>query len=101
MFPRLPNKLTAYSDIFSFYKEELVGETANYVHDRARVTGKTASEALFDVVDDTVAAVERIRTILQEGEERAVLERWMAGYVLFHFLSPRYKLMELTGTQYL
>ncbi|EKM60136.1 uncharacterized protein PHACADRAFT_192534 [Phanerochaete carnosa HHB-10118-sp] len=28
------------NDILSFYKEELAGDTKNFIHDQARVTGK-------------------------------------------------------------
>lgn len=87
------------NDILSFYKEELVGETNNFVHDRVHVTGKDVKGALLDILNETVNAVARARLILQGEKERAIWERFLQGYVAFHFLSPRYKLAALTGRQ--
>lgn len=84
------------SDILSFYKEELAGETNNFVHDRSRVTGKDIRIVLQDILDDVVAAVARARMILQGQKEKEIWEQFLAGYVAFHFLSPRYKLASLT-----
>ncbi|EKM53549.1 uncharacterized protein PHACADRAFT_125351 [Phanerochaete carnosa HHB-10118-sp] len=86
------------SDILSFYKEEMAGERHNFVHDRAHVTGKDIKTVLSDILDEVVGAVERARNILQGGKERETWERFLAGYVAFHFLSPRYKLAQLTDT---
>ena len=82
----------------SFYKEELAGEINNFVHDRARVTSKEVQEVLQDILDDVIAAVARARLILQGTKEKETWERFLAGYVAFHFLSPRYKLAALTGS---
>ena len=42
------------------------------------------------------------RPLHVEGEkERHTWERFIAGYVAFHFLSPRYRLKELTGREYI
>ena len=84
-----------HSDILSFYKEELQGETSNVVHDRAIVSGKSMSQVLSDLVDEAVTAVLRAREILHEEKEKVVWEQLVRGYVAFHFLSPRYRLHEL------
>ena len=55
--------LGSLSDILSFYKEEMAGETDNYVHDRARIVKKSTSSVLNDVVKDVIASVERSRKI--------------------------------------
>ncbi|GJE97304.1 terpenoid synthase-like protein [Phanerochaete sordida] len=83
------------NDLLSFYKEEVVGERANFVHERARVTGKDVQAALMDTLNDTVDAVNRGRRILQDGPERSAWEGFLEGYVVFHFMSPRYKLKQL------
>ncbi|GJE97335.1 terpenoid synthase-like protein [Phanerochaete sordida] len=85
------------NDILSFYKEEMAGERHNFVHDRARVTGKDVSSVLDDILDEVVGAVDRARGILQGEKEKETWERFLAGYVAFHFLSPRYKLAQLTA----
>ncbi|PSS05546.1 hypothetical protein PHLCEN_2v3748 [Hermanssonia centrifuga] len=92
--------LTAYmNDIFSFYKEELAGETRNFIHDRAVTTNKSVSAALTDTVDEIVAAAQTARRILQGQKEKDVLGRFMAGYAAFHFHSTRYHLKDLMGSE--
>jgi hypothetical protein len=66
------------------------------VHDRARVTNKDIKAVLQDILDDVINAVARARLILQGEKEKETWERFLAGYVAFHFLSPRYKLETLT-----
>lgn len=83
------------SDILSFYKEEVAGEKHNFVHDRARVTGKDVQTVLLDILEEVIGAVQRARAILQGEREKEIWERFLAGYVAFHFLSPRYKLAQL------
>ncbi|KAH9944603.1 isoprenoid synthase domain-containing protein [Amylocystis lapponica] len=89
------------NDILSFYKEELAGETGNYIGDRASLSGKMPLEILQEVIDDTVAAVERIREILGEGPARDAWEGFAAGYISVHTMSPRYRLQEIIGGQYI
>ncbi|KAI0941721.1 terpene cyclase [Taiwanofungus camphoratus] len=89
------------NDILSFYKEEIAGETGNYIHDRASITGKTASYTLREVVDETVAAVARIRSILGEGKARDAWEDFATGYISAHASIPRYRLQEVIGGQYI
>ena len=92
---------TSHSDIASFYKEELAGETENHVSVLAGVHGTTRLEALSHIVDDTVVAHERIQHILEgNGDEVAkrTLDAYLAfsrGYIGFHAGAMRYKLKEL------
>ena len=92
------------SDFMSFYKEEVEGETNNYVNERARVTNKIAHAALLDTVNDTVVAVCNARNILaQAGQrEREALEVFITGYAMFHVYCPRYRILDLMkGTPFL
>ena len=73
----------------------------NYVHDRATTTMKTVDAALLDVVGDVVAAVNRARVILQGEKERETWESFIRGYAHFHFASGRYRLFDLTGSEYI
>ncbi len=86
--------------MLSFYKEELAGETANFVHDRAKVSGKNVAEVLSEVWQEVIGSVSRARALLQGDKEKETWERFIAGYVAFHFYSPRYQLVELTGSEY-
>ena len=94
-------RLSLLSDILSFYKEELAGERSNFVHDRAVVTGQTVSEVLSGLLEEVVASVERARVLLKGAKEKETWERFITGYVAFHFYSPRYRLIDLTGSEYI
>ncbi|KAI0962583.1 terpene cyclase [Taiwanofungus camphoratus] len=88
------------NDILSFYKEELAEETGNYIHGRAAVTGKPVLETLSQVIDETVAANQRVYTILGDGDAKDAWERFAKGYICFHIGNARYRLLELLGDQY-
>lgn len=89
------------NDILSFYKEELAGETANYIHERAYVTGKSIPDTLRNLINETASAVERVRDILGEGEARAAFENFAAGYIRVHTGNPRYHLKDVIGGDYI
>ncbi|KZT00021.1 terpenoid synthase [Laetiporus sulphureus 93-53] len=87
------------NDVFSFYKEELAGETTTYIHNRALVSGKALPETLHDVIDDAFAAAERVRNVLS-GEAREVWDSFEKGFIVFHIGDRRYRLQEVLGTEY-
>ncbi|GBE82195.1 predicted protein [Sparassis crispa] len=99
--PHAMRYINYVNDILSFYKEELEGETGNYIGDRGLVEGKSALEVLREVIDETVGAAERVRRILGEGEARDAWENFVRGYTSFHISSPRYRLQEVVGSRYL
>ena len=70
----------------------------NFVHDRAVVTGQTVCEVLSGLLQEVVTSVERARVLLKGAKEKETWEHFLAGYVAFHFYSPRYRLAELTGS---
>ncbi|OCH89690.1 terpenoid synthase [Obba rivulosa] len=88
------------NDIMSFYKEEMAGETATYIQDRALATGKSRFAALYDLIEDTIAVVRRVRGILGEGRARDAWEAFVAGYIEFHTNNPRYRLAEIIDAEY-
>ena len=85
------------SDILSFYKEELAGEKISYIRDRASLTGKTVSQALQEVIDETVTASERVCLILEEGDAWDAWDAFVMGYNLFHMMNPCYRLEEIVS----
>ena len=89
------------SDILSFYKEELEGETGNYIHDRANVTQTSPRDTLLALIDDTVGAHERIRATLGPGPARDAWDAFAQGYISFHVGSPRYRLRDIIGSEYI
>ena len=90
---------SSVSDIFSLYKEELVGETNNYVHDRMEAGQRSLADVLAEIVEDCVAAMVKARYKLQGDKERDVFEHFIAGSIQFHLICPRYKLKDLLGSQ--
>ncbi|TFY63689.1 hypothetical protein EVJ58_g3111 [Rhodofomes roseus] len=89
------------NDILSFYKEELAGETDNYIHERALATGRLTADVLQEVIDETVAAIKRVRSVLGDAEARAAWENFAAGYIRVHTDNPRYRLKDILGGEYL
>ncbi|KAF5350179.1 hypothetical protein D9757_013082 [Collybiopsis confluens] len=85
------------NDILSFYKEELVGESINYVSLWAKSRGCDKSQALYAIIDETVEAHEKVIRILEK--KPAALQAYYdfaSGYVQFHtVLDRRYRLDEL------
>lgn len=94
-----PERLTSscFSDILSFYKEELEDDTSSYIHARARTTNTSPYEILQEVIDEVVAAVERIRRLLGEGPARDAWDSFESGYIQFHLEAPRYRLGDILG----
>lgn len=85
-----------FSDVLSFYKEELAGETANHVSIVARCEGKTKEEVLRRITEDTVACHSRLQKILMNDREASeILDQLFEGYVSFHASLGRYRLEEL------
>lgn len=89
-------RLTYSSDILSFYKEELLGDTANYISLYA-ACHNTKKDAVFrQLSDECATAYEGAVQILQC--DREAYEAWLAfcrGYVSWHASLRRYRLEEL------
>lgn len=94
---RLTELTFRFSDILSFYKEEQDGEVASYIHARSRLSKKTLIATLYEVIDDVVAAVERIRCALGDGKAREAWDSFARGYVGYHVNNPRYRLEDVFG----
>ena len=94
------NTCAGYSDILSYYKEDIEEDTSSYMHARARVSGKSMDETLLEVVDEVAAATKRIRAHLGQGRARDAWERFETHYIWFHIACPRYRLQEILGERY-
>ncbi|KAK7008123.1 terpene synthase [Favolaschia claudopus] len=86
------------NDILSFYKEELAGETASYVHIRAKITSRHPKQVLVEMIQEVGDLHTRITAILQDHAEALVA--WKAfetGYIesAWHFTLRRFRLAEL------
>ena len=83
------------SDLFSYYKEAKHGETGTYLHCYGTVHNMTVPEVLQNLVEQTIAVVKRIRTLLGDGIERHCWEEFAAGYTQFHLHTDRYELIDI------
>ena len=85
-----------FSDVFSFYKEVLEGDTGNYISVRARSQGISAITALQQLVDEATKSHMQVCKILEI--DQVALDIWMKymyGNAAFHLSCDRYRLLEL------
>lgn len=81
---------------FRFWKEEVAGETTNYIHNRARCEQKDPCVVVQEVADETVASYRRIQKILKGREPYLkACNDHLVGQIAMHTVNPRYKLNEL------
>ncbi|TFK66360.1 terpenoid synthase [Pluteus cervinus] len=87
---------TEANDVFSYYKEVVAGETANYVSTVANCRQVSKIEALRILADDIAAASNLAVKMLKNcPEAHEAYLKFAQGYADFHFSSPRYKLEDL------
>ncbi|TDZ13528.1 Alpha-cuprenene synthase COP6 [Colletotrichum sidae] len=81
---------------FGFYKEELGGDTRNYMHNRALTSGKPVLAVLEEVNADTIASAKRVSAILKgRGVYEDSWNESVRGYMAMHTTNVRYKLKDL------
>ncbi|KAG2117470.1 isoprenoid synthase domain-containing protein [Suillus clintonianus] len=84
------------NDILSYYKEEIDGDTANYVSLMASSRGLTKQDVLQEVVETTVQAHHNILEFLRPHTEAyEAYVSFFDGYVKSHAALRRYKLAEI------
>ncbi|KAJ3570799.1 hypothetical protein NP233_g4171 [Leucocoprinus birnbaumii] len=94
--PDLLHYIDHTNDLLSFYKEELDGESLNFVSMSTQVNGMTKIEALQQLADTTAECYHRAAQLLQSSPRSyEAFRAFCVGYVGFHSLSPRYKLTQL------
>lgn len=92
----------SYSDIFSFYKEELRGEDTNHISILANMHKCSKLESMKYLADYSVAGARRARDVLASHPEAYEIytKHFLQGYVDFHAAaSVRYKLPDLKLTE--
>jgi len=52
-------------------------------------------DTLHEVIEEAVAADQRIRLILGESDAGYAWDRFVKGFISFHFAVPRYRLSEI------
>ena len=85
-----------FSDILSYYKEELEGDHVNYLSLMAASHGLTKHSALHKLIEETVQAHRNILELLKPRTEAYdAYVRFFQGYFFFYVASRRYKLEEI------
>lgn len=80
----------------SFYKEELAGDTDNYIHGLALYSGTDVITALRETAREAIECVRRIEKVLEgTGHYQKAWHRHSTGYVHMHLTRGRYRLWEL------
>ncbi|KAI0643127.1 terpenoid synthase [Trametes meyenii] len=96
ILPEIEHWTLGTNDIISFYKEELAGETSNYVHLRADAEGISHWEVLRDLTEEVLDTARRIDEITAKDPELCALwNRYLQCYLEFSVRTPRYRLAEL------
>lgn len=84
------------NDVLSFHKEELAGETANYVHNRACLENKAPLEVLAEMAEELRVSRNTIHIALSKSPRALQAWKvWEHGYVAWHMAQDRYKLRDL------
>lgn len=75
---------------YRFHKEELAGETANYISNRAYVEGMSSVQVLATVKDELFSARESVLEMLDLSGSDAAVDAWdifEIGYMYVRSLS--------------
>ncbi|KIK56932.1 hypothetical protein GYMLUDRAFT_1012408 [Collybiopsis luxurians FD-317 M1] len=99
--PDLSTLVINGNDILSFYKEEMVGESGNYISLLAKSRGCQKQDVFHDLIQEVVEAHKRILRILDS--DKAALDaysKFVPGYMEFHFAEERrYHLGQLMSSR--
>ncbi|RPD54631.1 terpenoid synthase [Lentinus tigrinus ALCF2SS1-6] len=96
LLPEIEHWTLGTNDILSFYKEELAGETNNYVHLRAAAEQLSPLEVLRRLTGEVIDTALRIRKIIGDDRELAeIWEMYLQCYLEFSIRTPRYRLCDL------
>jgi hypothetical protein len=98
LIPDLGLYTNQLNDLFSFYKESIVGDERNNApHLRARMAQMSVATVLQQLQKEILDSLGRMNRVLQQ---RPALEKYVTayidGYVAYHLDDPRYRLSELS-----
>ncbi|KAI0648781.1 hypothetical protein C8Q79DRAFT_470852 [Trametes meyenii] len=84
------------NDILSFYKEELVGGTHNYVRIRSAADQTSPEIVLRQLIEEVVDTARRVDIIVADDAGLSnIWTPYKKAYIEFHLKTPRYRLAEL------
>ncbi|KAI0667869.1 terpenoid synthase [Trametes maxima] len=82
--------------VLSFYKEELAGETQNYVHIRSAADQTSPEVVLRRLIEEVADTARRVDMIVADDAELSnIWTPYKKAYIEFHLKTPRYRLAEL------
>lgn len=94
--PDLTIVINHTNDILSYYKEEIEGDSANYLSLIAASRALTKQDALRELIEKTVQAYHNVLEFLRPHPEAyGAYVAFFDGYVKFHATLRRYKLEEI------
>ncbi|KAH9889838.1 terpenoid synthase [Cubamyces lactineus] len=89
-------RLIAHSDILSFYKETVGGETDTYICLQATAARKDPHAVLQDLVDETLKSIRMVEDLTASDPElSAICKGHLMGYVEYHIRAGRYRLEDI------
>ncbi|SRR6266550_8989900 len=92
-------KLIVASEIFSFYRRELLHESGYCISNIARCSGQTKSQVLQQLLDKSVEAHQEVLAVLSTSPDALeAFRNFSKGLVHFHISSPRFKMADLWST---
>lgn len=92
-------ELIVASEIFSFYRRELLHESSYCISNIARCSGQTKSQVLQQLVDKSVEAHQEVLAVLSTSPDALeAFKNFSKGLVHFHISSPRFKVADLWST---
>ncbi|KAH9965491.1 isoprenoid synthase domain-containing protein [Russula dissimulans] len=97
ILPTIDFWIAAGNDFFSFYKEELAGETYTYINYRAKIEGRKPVEVFGQLKFELAEAAKSINAVIG-GSTANMVEAWSEfeyGYLSWHLEVDRYKLKDL------
>ncbi|KAI3393121.1 hypothetical protein diail_4720 [Diaporthe ilicicola] len=94
--PDMGRFINLTNDILSFYKEEVAGETKNYVNSKAKSENKSAMAAMREIVADTAQRYLSVTSVLAGKEPYArAWHEYVMGYVAMHLTNDRYMFADI------
>ncbi|KAG8162459.1 hypothetical protein KVR01_008224 [Diaporthe batatas] len=94
--PDMGRFINLTNDILSFYKEEVAGETKNYVNSKAKCENKPAMAAMKEIVADTEKRYLSVTSLLATKEPYGrAWNEYVMGYVAMHLTNDRYMFADI------
>ncbi|KAG2114149.1 isoprenoid synthase domain-containing protein [Suillus discolor] len=94
--PDLRIVINHVNDILSYYKEEIEGDTTNYLSLMAASRTSTKQDALREMIEKTVQAHHNILECLRPcSEAYDTYVHFFEGYIKFHAALERYRMKEI------